>query len=308
MKTIDLHVHSCLSDGTCTPEELVALALKAGLSAFALTDHDTTEGIDRALNASEGTEVEVIPGIEFSTRWQHRDIHILGYFMDYHTPSFQQKVREYTEGRTGRNEKMCARIREYTGFPISLELLTSRWPDAVITRAHMASWLVEQGYVRDRNTAFSKYLGDHAPCFVPKEEVSPSEAVGLILDHGGVPVLAHPLLYALSRKQLNLLLEELTGTGLKGIETFYSMNHGNDEYFVRSLAHKYGLLLTGGSDFHGKNKPDITLGTGLKSNLSISYDILDGLRAARESHYLDLHRANTASTPTPVCEPTTGPT
>lgn len=281
MKTIDLHVHSCLSDGTCTPEELVELALNTGLSAFALTDHDTTDGIDRAAAASGGTGLEVIPGIEFSTRWLHRDIHILGYFIDHHAPAFRQAVRKFTEDRTGRNEKMCARIREYTGFPISLELLEDRWPGAVITRAHMAAWLVEQGHVRDRNTAFSKYLGDHAPCFIPKEEVSPSDAVSLILDHRGVPVLAHPLLYALSRKQLNLLLEELTGAGLKGIETFYSMNHGTDERFVRSLAHKYGLLMTGGSDFHGGNKPDIALGTGLRSNLSIPYSILEDLKAAR---------------------------
>lgn len=281
MHTIDLHVHSCCSDGTCTPEELAKLALQTGLCAFALTDHDTTAGIDRAMAAARGTGAEVVPGIEFSTRRQHRDIHILGYFMDYHAPSFQQKLKGFQGDRTERNEKMCARIQEYTGFPITLEALTCRWPDAVITRAHMAAWLTEQGLVRDRNAAFDKYLGDHAPCFIPKPEITPMDAIGLILEYGGIPVLAHPLLYALSRKQLNQLLEELKAAGLRGIETYYSANQGSDEAFVRSLAQKYGLLMTGGSDFHGKNKPDIALGTGRKSNLAIPVGILDELKAAR---------------------------
>lgn len=281
MKTIDLHVHSCMSDGTSTPEELTAKAANAGLSAFALTDHDTTAGIDRALAASCANGVEVIPGIEFSTRWLHRDIHILGYFMDYHAPSFQNRLRAFLGDRSLRNRQMCERIQEYAGFPISPELLEARWPDAVITRAHMAAWMVEQGYVRDRTAAFQKYLGDHAPCFIPKPEVSPADAIELISSHGGIPVLAHPLLYALSRKQLSLLLEELISAGLRGMEVYYSANRGSDQRFLLSLAHKYSLLPTGGSDFHGGNKPDIFLGTGLKSNLSIPYDILDRLKAAR---------------------------
>lgn len=281
MKTIDLHVHSCISDGTCTPEELAALAARTGLSAFALTDHDTTDGIDRAVRAAEDFRIEVIPGIEFSTRWEHKDVHILGYFVDYHALSFQNRLKEFTDARSSRNEKMCERIREYTGFPISLKALESRWPDAVITRAHMATWLMEQGYVKTRNIAFQKYLGDHAPCFIPKKQVTPSDAIHLILEHHGVPVLAHPLLYALSKKQLSLLVEELKKAGLKGIEAVYVMNKGSDEAFVRSLAQKYDLLITGGSDFHGANKPNISLGTGLRSNLSIPYSLLDTLKAAR---------------------------
>lgn len=281
MKTIDLHVHSCISDGTLTPEELVALAARTGLSAFALTDHDTTDGIDRAIRAAEDIHMEVVPGIEFSTRWEHRDVHILGYFMDYHDPSFQNRLREFMDARSSRNEKMCERIREYAGFPISLEQLKRRWPDAVITRAHMATFLLEQGYVKTRNMAFDKYLGDHAPCFIPKKQVTPSDAIQLIQTYHGVPVLAHPLLYSLSRKQLDALVEELKGAGLKGIEAVYVMNKGSDEAFVRSLAKKYGLLITGGSDFHGTNKPNISLGTGRERNLSIPYSFLCDLKAAR---------------------------
>lgn len=281
MKTIDLHVHSNISDGTCTPEELVRLAQEIGLSAFALTDHDTVLGIEQAITASAGTGVEVIPGIEFSTRWQYRDVHILGYWIDYRNPAFREKLGEFMDARDSRNEKMCRRIREYTGFPCYLSELQSHYPGAVITRAHMASWMVDQGYVKTRNIAFDKYLGDHAPCFIPKTQVSPQDAIQLILTYGGIPVLAHPLLYALSGKQMNALLEELTNAGLRGIETFYSMNRGSDTAHVRSLAQKYGLLLTGGSDFHGENKPDIALGTGRNHNLAIPYGILESLKAAR---------------------------
>lgn len=281
MKTIDLHVHSCISDGTLTPEELVELAARTGLSAFALTDHDTTGGIDRAIRAAEDIHMEVIPGIEFSTKWEHRDVHILGYFIDHHAPFFQNRLQEFVDARSSRNEKMCSRIREYTGFPVYLEQLQERWPDAVITRAHMASWMVEQGYVKTRNLAFSKYLGDHAPCFIPKTQVAPSDAIRLILRAHGIPVLAHPLLYSLSKKQLHALVGELKEEGLRGIEAIYVMNKGSDETFVRSLAQKYDLLITGGSDFHGANKPDISLGTGLRHNLSIPYSLLDDLKAAK---------------------------
>ena len=281
MKTIDLHVHSCYSDGTSTPQELAALALRAGLSAFALTDHDTVDGIDETILAARGTGIEIIPGIEFSTRWQHRDVHILGYFIDYRNPAFRQKLQDYMNARDNRNEKMCARIREYTGFPITMKELQSRWPDAVITRAHMAAWMLEKGYVQTRNIAFDKYLGDHAPCFIPKEEITPHDAIRLILEYNGIPVLAHPLLYALSKRQLYALIEELKGTGLMGIEAVYAMNKGNETTFMCTVAQKYGLLVTGGSDFHGKNKPDISLGTGRFHNLSIPYSLLEDMKAAR---------------------------
>lgn len=281
MKTIDLHVHSCYSDGSLTPSELVSLACSYGLSAFALTDHDTTDGIDEAIRASESTSLEVVPGIEFSTRYMHRDIHVLGYYMDYHALSFRQTLQDFLDARDIRNRQMCERIREYTGFPISMDILTSSYPDAVITRAHMAAWLVAQNFAETRQIAFDKYLGEHAPCFVPKSEVTPADAIRLILDHGGIPVLAHPLLYALSKKQLHQLLKELKEAGLMGIEAVYVLNRQADETFVRSLAKTYGLIITGGSDFHGANKPNIELGTGIQASLSVSYELLETMKAAR---------------------------
>lgn len=281
MKTIDLHVHSCHSDGSLTPSELVSLACSYGLSAFALTDHDTTDGIDEAIRTSKSTGLEVVPGIEFSTRYMHRDIHVLGYYMDYHALSFRQTLQDFLDARDIRNRQMCERIREYTGFPISMDILTSSYPDAVITRAHMAAWLVAQNFAETRQIAFDKYLGEHAPCFVPKSEVTPADAIRLILDHGGIPVLAHPLLYALSKKQLHQLLKELKEAGLMGIEAVYVLNRQADETFVRSLAKTYGLIITGGSDFHGANKPNIELGTGIQASLSVSYELLETMKAAK---------------------------
>ena len=281
MKTIDLHVHSVYSDGSLTPTELVALAANTGLSAFALTDHDTTDGVDEALHAAAGAGLEVIPGIEFSTRYLHRDIHVLGYYMDYHAAAFQKQLKEFLDARALRNRQMCERIQEYAKAPINLPELERCWPGAVITRAHMAAWLVERGYVETRTIAFDKYLGEHAPCFVAKSEVTPKDAIRLILEHGGIPVLAHPLLYALSKKQLRALVRELKECGLMGIEAVYVLNRGSDEAFVRSLAEEHGLLVTGGSDFHGKNKPNIALGTGIKSGLSVPCELLEQLKRAR---------------------------
>lgn len=281
METIDLHVHSCYSDGSFTPEELVTLALTTGLSAFALTDHDSIDGIDEAMQAAKKEALEIIPGIEFSTRWEKRDIHILGYYIDYHAKGFQDKLQEFLDARDTRNLRMCERIREYTGFPITMEALTEMFPDAVITRAHMAAWMVEKGYVPSRPAAFEQYIGEQAPCFVSKTEVTPTDAIELILAYGGIPVLAHPLLYKLPEEKLQLLLCKLTEAGLMGIEAVYVLNKGEDETYVRSLARQYHLLVTGGSDFHGKNKPDIALGTGLSHNLSIPYELLASLKAAR---------------------------
>lgn len=283
METIDLHVHSCYSDGSLTPEELVTLALDTGLSAFALTDHDSIDGIDEAVKAAKGQALEIIPGIEFSTRWEKRDIHILGYYIDHHAKGFQDKLSQFLDARDTRNLRMCERIREYTGFPITIEALTEMFPDAVITRAHMAAWMVEKGYVPSRPAAFEQYIGEDAPCFVSKTEVTPTDAIELILAYGGVPVLAHPLLYKLPEEKLHLLLRELTKAGLMGIEAVYVLNKGEDETYVRSLAKQYQLLVTGGSDFHGKNKPNIALGTGISNNLSIPYKLLTPLKASRIS-------------------------
>lgn len=266
---IDLHVHSNCSDGTYTPEELVAYALEKGLKAFALTDHDTTAGIARAQRAASGTGLELIPGIELSTEYKGKDIHILGLGIDPENAYFQDQLLRFQNVRNLRNEKMIEKLREH-GIDITLEQMRACFPDSVWTRAHFARYLFDHGYVKEMWDAFDLYLGDHAPCFIPREKVTPFQAVQLIHEGGGYAVLAHPLLYRLGEEPLNLLVKTLTGCGLDGIEAIYSTNRFSDEADMRQLARRYGLAITGGSDFHGSNKPSIDLGCG-KGNLRIPY-------------------------------------
>lgn len=266
---IDLHVHSNCSDGTYTPEELVAYALEKGLKAFALTDHDTTAGIARAQRAASGTGLELIPGIELSTEYKGKDIHILGLGINPENAYFQDQLLRFQNARDLRNEKMIEKLREH-GIDITLEQMRTCFPDSVWTRAHFARYLFDHGYVKEMWDAFDLYLGDHAPCFIPREKVTPFQAVQLIHEGGGYAVLAHPLLYRLGEEPLNLLVKTLTGCGLDGIEAIYSTNRFSDEADMRQLARCYGLAITGGSDFHGSNKPSIDLGCG-KGNLRIPY-------------------------------------
>lgn len=279
---VDLHVHSTCSDGTFTPEELVDYAIKKGLTAFALTDHDTVSGLDRAINYAESlrhTPVqipEVIPGIELSTEYQGKDIHMVGLFIDYHQPDFARYLEDFIHSRENRNKKMCALLREH-GIDITYEALLAEFPGAVITRAHFARYLLSHGYIQSLKEAFDRYVGDRCPCFVPREKVTPAQAVELILDAGGVPVLAHPILYHMSDDRLEALVAELKSIGLIGIEAIYSTYNTAEERQIRGLASKYGLKISGGSDFHGANKPKIDLGTGW-GKLYVPDEVLEKLR------------------------------
>lgn len=267
MNTVDLHVHSDKSDGTFSPASLVSYAAKKGLTAFALTDHDTTDGIEEAVCAAKirkqaGKQTpEVIPGIEFSTEYQGKDVHILGLSIDYKNPYFVESLHAFVHSRTLRNEKMCEKLQK-AGISITYDALLSAYPDAVITRAHYAGYLLEHGYVKSREEAFMRYIGDRGSCFVPREKVTPTQAVRLIRQAGGVPVLAHPVLYHMSEERLNKLVESLLDAGLAGIEALYSTYTHGEEVQMRALAVRYGLLLCGGSDFHGDAKPGLDMGCG----------------------------------------------
>ena len=322
---IDLHVHSTCSDGTFTPEELVDYAIQKGLTAFALTDHDTVNGLERAIryaeelrqaqaaspvgfsrnNADDRFPVsfsrndaaarlpvssqsgaaalqvpEVIPGIELSTEYQGKDIHMVGLFIDYRQPEFAHYLEDFIRSRENRNEKMCALLREHD-IDITYEALLSEFPGAVITRAHFARYLLSHGYIQSMKEAFDRYVGDHCPCFVPREKVTPAQAVELILGAGGVPVLAHPILYHMSDERLDNLVAELKSIGLVGIEAIYSTYNTAEERQIRGLASKYDLKISGGSDFHGANKPKIDLGTGW-GKLYVPDEVLENLRPGRK--------------------------
>lgn len=275
---IDLHVHSNASDGTYTPAELVAYAEEKKLYAFALTDHDSIAGLAEAYAAKDAQQaaVQIIPGVEISCRYDivdiSFDIHIVGLNVDYKNTAFRDKLTECQQIRKARNQKMIQRMNA-CGFPISEQEMKAAYGDAAITRAHYARYLVEHGYVQTKEEAFLRYLNPGCPCYVPRQLLSPKEGISLILSAGGHPVLAHPMLYTkLNRTQLDALVGELTEYGLEGIEVYYSTYTEEETEFVKQLADKYCLFPSGGSDFHGANKPDIDLMVG-KGNLKIPKEL-----------------------------------
>ena len=284
MRAVDLHTHSNKSDGSYSPTELVDYAIAKGLSAVALTDHDTTDGLEEAVAHAETLtrtgkpSVEVIPGIEFSTKHEDKDVHVVGLYIAYDAPDFRAKLQEFVDSRTNRNIKMCRNLQE-AGIDITYDKLIERNPDAVITRAHYASYLFEDGYVKSRQEAFAKYLGDHTKYFVPREKVTPEKAVELILRVGGVPILAHPPLYHMGKERLDRLVSVLKDVGLMGIEALYSTYTNQDERDMMRLADKYDLLPSGGSDFHGANKPNLDLGVGY-GKLFVPEDFLTTIKKA----------------------------
>ena len=286
MNAIDLHVHSTYSDGTLTPAELLKLAEERGLSAFALTDHDATKGLDEILALSADSPVEVVPGIEITSAIPGKDIHILGYYINNHRPELQDFLKDLIWKREDRNRKMCERLHD-AGLSITYDaLLASVTPNTILTRMHFARFLYNAGDVSSLNEAFSRYLGDRCPTYVHREKVLPEDAVRIIRKVGGVPVLAHPILYGFSDDKLDKLVASLKQAGLAGIEAVYSTYQGADERQIRALAKKYNLLLTGGSDFHGSNKPHIQLGTGM-GKLFIPEEFLDGIKGEYLKNYRD---------------------
>ena len=277
---IDLHVHSTHSDGTFTPAELAEHAISQHLSAFALTDHDTVSGLSEAFESVRDLPVEVISGIELSTEYQGKDVHIVGLDFDWHDLHFCSELTRFQDSRNERNRKMTEKLAA-KGIAVSMEQLKTQFGDAVLTRAHFARFLYEHGYVSSMREAFSRYLGDHAPCFVPREKVTPQMAVRLIHQTGGIAVLAHPMQYHFSDAQLKDLIRDLKPEGLNGIEAMYSTHTPSQEKKIRHLAQTMGIAISGGSDFHGTNKPDIDLGVG-RGNLHIPDSALENLRKHRD--------------------------
>ena len=282
MRGIDLHTHSKCSDGTYSIKELMDYAHEKNLAAIALTDHDTVDGLDEASSYVKENypDMEFVPGIEFSTVEEGKDVHIVGLYIDHHNEEFKKKLGQFIDSRTVRNKKMCRKLSEEAGIPISYEELTGSFPGAVLTRAHYAKFMVDRGYAKSRNEVFDKYIGDNCPYYVERDKISPEEAISYVLEAGGVPVLAHPILYHLSDRKLDALVARLKNAGLKGIEAIYSTYSPSEERRIKELAAKYDLLISGGSDFHGANKPKIDLGIGM-GKLFVPEDLLIPIKKAR---------------------------
>ena len=276
MKRIDLHVHTTASDSTASPAEAVRLAKEAGLSAIAITDHDTVSGYAEAAEAGKKYGVEVVPGIEISTKYG-RAVHILGYYIDPDSDKLAPVLEWVVHDRDERNRKM-AELMAADGLPVSYEEMHRRF-GAVIGRPHFAEVLVELGLAKDIRDAFDRYVEKGQKYYLPRNFLSIERSVEIIREAGGIPVLAHPFQYKLDDAGLRELIEHCMESGLKGIECRYSGYSTEQSKYLGRMAEEYGLIKTGGSDFHGENKKHISIGTGTGA-LEVPYQYLEKLREA----------------------------
>ncbi len=285
MPAIDLHTHSTASDGTMSPTELVRAAQKAGLSAIALTDHDTIEGLPEALETGIKAGVEVIPGCELSVHTEIGVLHIVGLWVDPYSYSLKKSFKEIRARRSSRNEGMIANLQKL-GMDITIEDLQSEG-SGTIGRPHMARIMVSRGYVHDFEDAFNNYLGKKGKAYIPKDNISAEDAFELLRSTDATPILAHPYLISKNEEILESEISRLKELGLEGIEVYYSSHTIEMTGFIKKMAKKYNLQASGGSDFHGYVKPDIKLGKGAGS-LFVHNSVLDGLKAFRQSKGLKI--------------------
>ena len=247
MSKVDLHMHSTASDGRLTPEDVVRKSAENGLTVIAITDHDTVDGIAPALVAAKAFPwLKVIPGIEISTDFPGGEVHVLGYFIDYTDPEFAARLERMRHSRRGRAQGMIAKLRDL-GIHIEWQQVLEIAGSGSIGRPHIAQAMLDKGYIASIKEAFTKYIGRGGPAYVEREKITPVEAVELILRTKGLPVLAHPLTIS----DPETMVVELKAAGLVGIEAYYNGYTADEISRLVNLADKYGLIASGGSDYHG---------------------------------------------------------
>ena len=273
---VDLHFHSIFSDGTDTPEELARQGKALGLTAMVLTDHDSTRGTERFMAAARELGIRTMPGVELSIELPVNELHLLGYGMDIGNGQFQDYLERFRTDRARRNEAMVAKLGQL-GLPLSYEAIVQSAGDAdVAGRVHIAAAMVSAGYVKDKRDAFVRWIGTGRPAFVPRLRLGAPDAIRLIVEAGGAPVVAHPYHIGFGNARLTALLEELKPHGLAGVEAYHSEHSVAVAARLRRTARQLGLHATGGSDYHGAHNPDIRLGIGF-GRLSIPDDCYDWL-------------------------------
>jgi predicted metal-dependent phosphoesterase TrpH len=259
--TIDLHTHTVYSDGTFRPAETVALAVERGLTAVSVSDHDSTEGLSEAYQAADGTELEIVPGVEFSTVHDGHGIHVLAYWMDVEDGEFQAELTRLREDRFTRGERMVAKLQEL-GYPVSFERVRELAEGKNIGRPHVAQALVEAGVVPTIEEAFTPDLiKDGGRAYVEKHALDPIEALALIKRAGGVVVVAHPGLHREGLGVPDELIGRLADAGLDGIECAHPDHPPGAEARYREMASGLGLVATGSSDCHGTRYDPVRLGS-----------------------------------------------
>ena len=274
MRLIDLHTHTNESDGSCSPRELIEAAEYAGVDALGITDHDTFAGYDQAREAARSAGLTLVCGIELSTKLHGHSAHLLGYFPRGNgLAGFRQWIRGMQASRRERNVRLAARLREL-GFDIRVEDAEARGR-GMTGRPHFAQIMVEKGYVANFRQAFDEYLDESKKGYVYRREPSFAEGVARIREAGGVASLAHP---ARVNGDVPALLPELCAAGLNAIEAYHSDHSPGETELYLGLARRYGLKVTGGSDFHGDLKPEVRLGSGCHGNLDIPREVLEQLR------------------------------
>lgn len=283
MEGIDLHIHSTASDGTLPPAEIIKLAQKLKLRAIAITDHDTIDGSKEALQAGIPPSVKFLTGVEISASYppsfSHAgSFHILGYSIRLEDPQLNETLAVLQQARKNRNPQIVKRLNSL-GFEFSLEDVASEIGDGQLGRPHIARYMLKRGFVKSIDEAFRKYIAQGKPAYVDKYRVDCKRAIQIILDAGGIPVLAHPILLNFDKDEITELFALLKSMGLKGIEVYYPEASPDMTAFYIELAERYGLLKTGGTDFHGSLKPDIQMGSG-RGDFFVPYEIYEKLVSA----------------------------
>ncbi len=281
---IDLHSHTNESDGSVAPEDLISTAIGSGLSALAITDHDTFDGYEKALPSARDAHFDLVRGIELNSRLEvdgerTRYVHLLGYFpFGEPSPAFSNWLSGQREDRRDRNQRLAESLSA-KGIDIRIEEVEALGK-SLAGRPHFARVLVQKGYAADADDAFQRYIGEEAPTYVERQSQSTEEVIQLIRAGGGIPVIAHPIRVSLPHGDLERnIFVYLRDAGLLGLEIYHPEHSPDLQAYYRDLAREIGLVPTGGSDFHGKAKPDIALGTGRRYNVQVPREFLDRMRA-----------------------------
>lgn len=277
---IDLHVHSTFSDGTYTPAKLAQMAVRAGVTAMALTDHDSTKGIDEFLAASDDLGLRAVPGVEISANITKGTLHMLGYFVDHTDPGFDASLGKIRRGREDRNIQMVKNLCDM-GLEITMEEVAAYAGEDIVGRPHFAMALIEKGYVSNKSEVFNKYLAKGQPAYAERFRFSPEESISEILKVGGVPVLSHPFTLMLNDTDLRKFVGELVDMGLQGIECYYPEHKTALRKKYLKLVKDFDLVASGGSDFHGAMNPKISLGAGF-GGLNVPDELVDLLEGRRK--------------------------
>lgn len=278
-KFIDLHTHSIKSDGSMTPAEVVREAKRAGLTAIALSDHDTVEGVREAMEEGKRIGVEVVPAIEFSVQ-SDTETHILAYYLDIDNPKLTKILEECKEVREQRNAESCRKLNEL-GFDVTMEEARAIAPNGIIGRAHFARLLMDKGYTKSVKEGFKLYLENGKYAYSGIQRLEAEETVKLIKECGGLSFVAHLHLIKLDDDTLRSFLTRLKGVGLNGVEGYYTEYTPEMQEKYQNMAKELGLMISGGTDFHAQMKPHISIGTGL-GNMKIPYSVLENIKNAKE--------------------------